>query len=271
MNRKIHFISLFCIDYDMDLFDYWTDHYTQYGFDHYSVWLNSPKNNHDGLLEASKKFEAKGFTVLEIIDSSEQFLDGRMRMKRMDAYHMSCDKNDMIVCADSDEFHNITGDYIHILHEYDVVMGKLVDRWGANLVDAVSGVPLYLQYPVKGNFEKVICTGMTPEQKNFWPFMKKEKILASRGDILPAYGGSHSVYEMPASGKICPNIFDVDHYTWRSTIIGRLAGKSYFIAPHIWEILKYFNMTENPPKEFWDAANEYDRMQEKKGWVSSID
>lgn len=247
----------------MDLIHHWIRHYQAFDFDDYSVTLNSQKENFRALDEAYSIFRAAGFSVSRNLG---RFDAGKLRRQIMNLYCSGFDKNDFIVTADSDEFQNVKENYRDFASDYDIIYGKLVDRYDDTLHNADPDVPLSSQYPYAADLEKIIIkTFRLPP--GAWIEMRKEKVLCSRVNIPVAFGGSHCVY--PSHTELFayhPDIFDVYHYTWRESIIPRMCGRHYFNAAMIWYVKEFFGL-EDVPESLHNKIEEHEKIQIAKGWA----
>jgi hypothetical protein len=263
---KIHFASLFCVDFDLDLLPYWVEHYLSFRFDDYNVWLNTQRNATGKLACAFKYLSDRGFNVT--IENG-QFVNGSLRAKVMEEYVSTLPKNDYLVTADSDEFQNMNGDYCDLIREYDVVNGILVDRYDDTLHDAEKksdGSDLFQQFPHEGCVEQEIIFKYLDGDASKWSVVRRSKIMAARAGIPVSFGGSHFAFTHRENIRYTPEHYSVYHFTWRDSLLGRMAGKHYYKAAHLWYVSKFFNIDGIHP----DVQKEIDREeqeQKERGWV----
>lgn len=270
MKDKIHFASLFCVDFDLDLLPFWTEHYLSFRFDDYNVWLNTQRNNTEKLNYAFKYLSERGFNVT--IEHG-QFVNGSLRAKVMEEYVSTLPKNDYLVTADSDEFQNMDGDYCSLIRQYDVVNGILVDRYDDTLHPASSSITpgrvrasLSDQFPHEGCVEQQIIYDYLNGDASKWPVVRRSKIMAARAGIPVSFGGSHFAFTHRENIRYSPEHYTVYHYTWRNSILERMGGKHYYKAAHLWYVSKFFNIDGIHP----DVQKQIDieeKEQKEMGWV----
>lgn len=266
---NIHFCSLVCPDYDADLLDHWCRHYMKYGFDSYRIYLHSPFDNYRLLHETKERIATFDFDVK--ILPHDKFGNGSLRTSVVVERMKELDKNDFMVVADSDEFQDVPDDYRYIANTCDYLKGAHVDAYDKTLHDACNGIPLFLQYPLRGNVEAEVLKTVDIKSLQRWPRVKKNKILCCRIKYPVALAGSHDLLPIPQGCDIpqpYPQNFDVLHYTWRSSIIKRMAGKDYFHAEHIWYFKKFFSGgAEVIDEEMRGIIDMEENLQKQKGWV----
>ena len=261
--NSVHFASLFGVDCDMDLAYHWIEHYRAYHFNSYSVWLHSASGNTSNIATAKRLFTAKGFLVTIV---KGKFRDGGLRQTCLENFRESLDPTDYLVTADSDEFHDMPWDYALYIREYDIVFGRLVDRYDHTLHAARPDELLSYQFPFSGDVEGEIIKTVSPRYAANWPRVKKDKIMASRADIRVAFGGSHQLESEPVRELHYTKVNRVFHYSWRDSIIERMAGKNYFHAAHVWYVHDFFGGGELP-RSLTDLIAKEESEQIYKGWV----
>lgn len=224
---KIHFAALFGVDLDYDIAGFWRDHYTDCGYDSYTVFLHSLTPNSDRCLEQLREFEKAGFKTL-FAPSCEY--SSAMRNTILDTYAKSLPGSDYLVTADSDEFH-LAGccksDMPDLIRSCDILSGNLVDRWDDTLHAADSDRPLTKQYPYSGDLFSHLYDSSDCPDKDRWRRPHTGKILAARAGLPVAYVGSHVLYSRDNAYNEIGGCF-VLHYKWRHTIEMRLKTKWYF-------------------------------------------
>lgn len=259
---KIHFASLFSVDFDMDLISHWICHYIKFDFDSYHITLNTQRRNFEAMDFAEKAFRSAGFTVSR---NTGIFNAGELRKNVMNLYRSSLYENDILITADSDEFQELPSDFKYLAGKYDVTAGMLVDRYDDTLHNAETTIPIESQYPYSGDMEKIIMKEYKLDNSS-WVKMNKNKIISSRVKIPVAFGGSHCVYpDYLKIYTVAPEIYNVFHYTWRNSIIERMCGKPYFSAANVWYVKEFFGLDE-VPKVLDNKIREYEEAQALKGW-----
>lgn len=259
---KIHFASLFCVDYDMDLAHEWVEHYRNFHFDKYVIWLHSPSSDIMLLNQAKRFFRIKGF---EVFDAGEvEFRAGKLRECVLEAYRQTLSPDDYLVTADSDEFQKVDN-YREKILSHDLVMGELIDRYDDTLHNALPGIPLEQQFPHTGIVEREVFRSVPFEVRVYWPYVNKEKILASRADLPVAFGGSHMLLYMNRDIRYSA-YHEVRHFTWRGTILERMSRKGYYRGVHIWHIQKFFGI-HDITDVLLRMEKEEEEIQKAKGWI----
>jgi len=262
---NVHFASLVCVDFDLDLIPHWIKHYNSFGLDSYKVWLHSPSDNKRNLLLACTAFLNAGWAIEEV-DSNRTFAVGALRRELLWPYSCSLPKDDFLVIADSDEF-QVLKDYRERLKEFPTIRGQLIDRWDKSLHVANLSSDLHDQYPLVGEvWQEVVNVSPEGTAKEFHR-VEKNKVCAFPAGSPGDYNGSHVLIpELPGNELRIP----VEHFTWRSTIIDRMCGKWYFGPAALWYVMEYFGMDPNKdaPPSFWKRVEEHEAVQAKsKGWI----
>lgn len=257
---KTHFISLVGLDFDTDLIPHWVDYYRAYEFDYYVVWLhvNGDTEEDPSLLRQAWQdyFEGHGFSVHQAYGN---FKNGTLRVTCLKPYHRGVPDGDYLICADSDEFHQISKEEYqeHFRNGVEVISGELRERYGDTLKQAEPDSPLCEQYPNRGELDKVV-----PQSHYFAPGVRA-KILAVRSNVHVSYIGSHrttSPYSIEKGGYI------VDHYTCRESLIRRMRGKTYYHPEAILDVARFFNMPEDHP-DIKDIYDDLKDLLESQGWT----
>ena len=254
--RNIHFAVMFGVEFEMDLFDHWSDYYLKCKFDSYHAILHSEYNDIPD--EAVSRFRSKGFTT-EIAPKMFHG-NGILRKLILENYSKSLPPDDILVTADADEYqsyrvlheldiveqyghiHNLGAaiplplNYRDLLESYDVLSGFLVDRYSDTL-DASRGDP-FLQYPYEECYTGNILKNAVPPQyctKSVWPQTRRSKILAAPVKYDTAFSGSHCMLNVPADARIKEGLA-VYHFAWRESARRKVAVKSYFSQENLSEI-----------------------------------
>lgn len=258
MSPRIHFASLFCIDYDMDLFPFWSAHYRNFHYDSYTVFLHT---NHELTNEACRRymdqFEAAGFNASWVFGP---FKDGDLRERMIGHFQQKLSPADYFVTADSDEFHEVTDadEFRALMLSHDMIEGYLVDAWGERLVDADLSRPLKEQYPHEGNVKEAggIEGQIHPNRR---------KILACRAGIPINHIGAHCPNERFKQFTF-PRRFRVLHYTFRSSFLWRMYGKNYFRSQDMLSMMRYFHEPQTNPA-FVALLEKEDEIMQAQGWI----
>lgn len=263
---SIHFASLFCVDYDMDLAALWIDHYLALDFDSYTIWLNTQRDDSGKLFAVRDLFRDKG---VEVCIASGKFLNGGLRVDTLGPFANSLDGNDHLVTADSDEFHNVQSRGFY--EKYELTRGLTVDRYDKTLHDAIAGVPIKKQFPLQGDVESRVIASLPQGARAYWPRINKDKVCCALARLPVAFGGSHMLYP-DGQGKQpeaeCSPVIEAFHYCWRGSMLRRMAGKDYYDAAAIWYVWKFFGGVDGKePPELLEKIADEEALQSRKGWV----
>lgn len=240
---RVHFASLFAVDFDLDLMPFFSEHYLDFGFDDYAVFLNSQIGNNAALLAAKAYFEVRGFSA-EIIDGD--FQDGNLRQKVMSAYVSTLPANDFIVVSDSDELQAVPFAYREMILTNDLITGTLIDRWDSTLHDAITGVPLKKQYPLAGYIDTIL-TAKSLVSAGKVVKCHREKIMAARCLMPINYVGSHGLDTDMKDVRVRTG-YDIWHYSFRASYIQRMQNKSYYNQEYQDAIKQMFGVMEGAAK-----------------------
>lgn len=267
---KIHFTSLFSIDYDVDLFTPWIEHYLKFRFDTYRIFFHTNHEKEifeDDILKVVK--ERYPEVKCSFVENGEVFECGSLRIKILGGYLKTLPQDDYTVIADSDEFQALPSKwYRELISKYDCICGKLTDRWGDTLKDySHNGTSIYDQYPREGNFFEYIDH---PMKSHTGHLGGRNKILSHRVGLGVNLLGSHSL----KGGKLvhesnlnyCDG-FRVLHFTFRSTYIKRMMERTYYTTDDIYRVLVAFNMTTG----YWmdRLVDRHNERQKAMGWIGA--
>lgn len=257
------FSSFLCPKLDLDLLPCWVRHYVEFMFDEYVVFVHRVDGDDEAAAIARDLFVSEGFTVHEV---RGEYDNGMLQEYHLKRFRDTLGKDDVHIVADSDEIQDMPYSYRELAREYDVIRGKLVDRWDDVLHEIIPGIPLSQQYPHSGDIYEIIgkANGLsTPE----WRFnCPKSKILASRAGIPVLMNGSHYIGSAAAHGayKVLEHQ-SVLHFTWRPGVIARVSAKSYVPVWYIEALLDLFKL--GPQSDEYRMVQ--DRITERQrlmGW-----
>lgn len=269
---KIHFASLFCPEYDLDIMPEWCGHYLKYRFDTYTIWLHHKNDLSLPFVESANNFFVKNGMTVKIVRDGE-FGNGSLRNTVIRNFLSTLPPDDSIVVADSDEIQAVHhGQYRTIIEENDIVWGRIVDRYALRggrpaLVPAVPAVPLSRQYEGEGAVSDLINRSIAALGGPHIEFYdQKSHILACRCNVPVDYSGSHFITDDPgAKRRKVSEGNTVYHYTWRDSKLLRMLGKGYYTSLHIQAVADFFGIDRACPE--LQCAIERDRLeQKKKGW-----
>lgn len=291
----ITFTSLINPAFDYDLLPHWIEHYRGFNFDEYTVFLHytsasrasatSPSNFNN----AYRMLENAGFNVYV---STGEFKNGMLRIECMELVRKNLKPDDYIVTADSDEFHDIPPDcdYKELILSHDAVRGELIDCYDTSLHDARIDSPLYLQYPLTGHVDEEVLSSMPEVYRQSWPTGQRRKVLASKATMPVNFSGSHYIFgetgftlrdaSATTTGRpgntidYHPKKFKVRHYSWRTSVLSRMASKTYYNSNHLYFVMKFFGIDidgielKDCPQAFIDKIRAEEALQVEKGWVA---
>lgn len=237
----IAFTSLVSPEHDHDLIPYWVAHYARYKFDRYKIFLHDTGTDH--IFDALKIMESAGFETVLV---SGDFDNGALQKYHLSAFKATLDPDDTLVVADSDEFQDMGDNYRDLIEQYEVIQGKLVDRWGNRAINALPvnhGILLQQQYPNEGCIAAGVCEKI---QFNvaMTQFRMYQKVLAHRVRFNISLDGAHAVIDLPFTSKVLHEI-KVFHYTWREGLIRRFADRSHMDTIWVMALARYFDLDEN--------------------------
>jgi hypothetical protein len=248
--KDIHFISLFCTDFDQPIMEQWAKNIKSYNFKTYSVVLNSPSN--DGVLMGycASYLNHQGFSVS--IDG-RKFDNIRLRVQVLDAFRtkmLTHYPDDYMCVCDSDELPIFPHDISQMLgmaSKVYFVKGELVDRWNDTLYEGNTDVDLFRRFPYEGNFEKKIKDNAPKELQQYFFEMCRNKYLIFPLCAQMDMTGCHIVHSTgtlqcapTTMGNIWPVKYKIMHFTWREGILQRMALKSFNHPLKIQAVANYF-------------------------------
>ena len=276
---KIHFASLFGVDYDSDLILHWADHYLKHNLDSYTVWLHSARNDYTLLEACASLFNRKGFRVFVVNqpgNNAPVFKNGGLRTEYLSKFQCSLPYDDYLVVADSDEFQDVSN-YQWLFSDHEIIVGGLIDRYDTSLHDAQSDVSIEAQFPFEGSVETALLTAMPMRERSYFPRTDRRKVLGCRADIPVEFSGSHRVMEVPAGARVAGDSispyrdstddfnYKVRHYCWRRSIFERMYGKTYYNSLHMNLVRDFF---KEPSESIWIEKKRVldESEQTLKGW-----
>jgi len=127
---RIHFVSFFGVDYDMDLLPWWSQWYLDRKLSSYTVFLHRfPKAVASDTKEWFRKL---GFDVN--IAPCEPFNDANLKRKTIGDFVATLPRDDYVIAPDDDEFQCMPGsntpiDYSRECSRNDILMGCMIDRY----------------------------------------------------------------------------------------------------------------------------------------------
>lgn len=249
---KIHFASLFGVDYELDLLYPWLSYYKNMEFDSYKIFLHREQGEIGS--DVLRQFKMLGVDV-ERLGGPQG--NGMLRKIVLGQYAASLPADDFLVTADADEFQScpvanghdhsggtdyvkgvadpISPDYRKLFQKFDLVTGFMVDRYTLRL-EAACGWP-FAQYPFEEPFTKEYLKAFTPPymRKTAWPHTRRTKILGGRCGYEIGYEGSHCALSLPSDVKITED-FRVYHFAWRESAKRKAVVKSYYNMENLEEI-----------------------------------
>jgi hypothetical protein len=240
----IIFASFIRAALDCDLLPAWVAHYLACRFDRYAVFLHDVPGEEAHTDHAAKVFSDNGFEVNTV---GGEYRNGTLQKAALESFHGTLDKNDTLVMADSDEFHDVKPkNYRNLCDEFDAVHGPMVDRWTeTGLCRADSRKALNAQYPNSGNLYDWIREqhGLSDPIWNMG--IPHEKFLCVKVKYAWDLNGGHGIEgEQPPQDSIMRGV-KIMHYTWREGILERMAQKTYFSPFWIGAIANHFNVGED--------------------------
>ena len=242
---KIHFVSFYGVDFDMDLLPYWCHWYRDRKFDSYTVFLHRYP---DKVLEYDiEAFRLHGFDVR--IAPCKPYTDGHIQKTILSPFASSLPQEDFLVVADADEFQCspesiLPINYRKALKEYDMLFGGLCDFYGNSLEECLTDP--FLQYPHMEPNEGALQSSFTPpwmpgadaqalpgcltwsmKKDNPWPATRRTKILAARCGAGVDFSGSHGTLEGSTNIKVDFG-YRVAHCPWIASVTKKMLAKSYY-------------------------------------------
>lgn len=216
----IHFASLFCVDYDVELFPHWLEHYNAFPLETKKIFLHSPSGDVDAIQQVREACRAHGWKTAQVKGT---FRDGLLRKFVLEQHRKTLPPNHWLMVADSDEFQvwpsvQTVKDQ---LAGFDVILGELLDAFNTTLPASVDpDVPLHVQFPH-------LFAGI---EKELFPKLgiNYNKICAARAGIPVCFIGSHDVLANAKKTYRTRGTIPVHHFKWRKTVVDRLKGKTYY-------------------------------------------
>jgi hypothetical protein len=241
--RDIHFISLFCVDFDQSIMKNWVENIKRYNFASYSVVLNSPSN--DGVLMSycASYLAHQGFNCT--VDG-RKFDNIRLRVDVLDSFRrkMLRDYPDDYMCVcDSDELPLLPVDISTILKNLPnkyFIKGELIDRWNTTLEEGDADGDLFERFPYEGNLEKKLKDEAIDAIKQYFFEMCRDKYLIFPLDAQMDMTGCHVIHG-PAPINVWPCKYKIMHFTWREGIIDRMMLKSFNHPYKIDAVMEFFS------------------------------
>ncbi len=269
----ILFCSLIEPSLDIDMMPQWLRYYTDCSFDRYVIWLHDNGLNADARARAEELLKDHGWEYTTV---TGEFRNGMLQAQLFQALRDTLHPEDRMVCADSDEVHDIEpGLYRTIALEHDYICGSLIDRWAPQaLRDAHPDIPLDVQYPCSGDLYDEARKFVGGSGK-FWDFhVITNKILCSKAAMPLTCDGSHGLFPIthePDEYTRLSHLSNVNvwHYSWRGSALRRMMTKTYHQLWIIDSIVKFFGLAPDEPRILELRDIWHNIMLNDRGWIPS--
>lgn len=221
---KIHFVSLFSPNNDLDMAEEFASHYGGLDFDSRTVFLHE-LGNIELFQIACDIFTDYNFTIFPV-SKSLPFDNGNLRHRVLDKFRKSLPGLDYMWTADADEIQNV----INIREVLDlgsqmpahVLMGRCIDCFDYTLHDHIGDNELQDDFPyLEDNLYEKIFPGRRQEQ---------EKVVAARAWLPVDLNGSHKIFPFQK-----PNVYrmrdgiEIFHYRWRESMLKKFENGFNYI------------------------------------------
>lgn len=264
---KINLVSLIDPALDIDLMPFWISHYQKALLDRYIVFIHhKPGLNDCQCDQAEVMLESAGWEHRRARWGSDRLLTSLQR-STIDSVRATMGPDDIVVAPDSDEFHNIADYRRHseTLHEASLLAGVFEDRWDSTLHCAVPGIPLEIQYPLRGDiYEAAACRYARSNDPNWKTYINRTKAIAFKNKMVIDTGGTHVPPGMLDTLHEKPVL--VRHYSWRRGFVGRMLAKGYHPLWFIAALLQMFGVSEDSP-EWACLKRALESRQKERGWI----
>lgn len=220
-NTKVWLLA--AIGADIKLLPQFMKHYKKLGIDNYIIVLNA-KSMEDPIIESTQIILDQYDTKIAKI-WTEPFTENTKVEYERETILKMCDKQDWIIYADMDEFHEYPYDLKYMLaycekNGYTYMIGEVLDRIGAGgkLVDFNPDLPVEEQFPVGCHITRNFLNACTREVV---AARTKHYVYHGHHGILDENSGwlmqkEHLLKQKP------PFDIVVNHYKWDTSVIPRM-------------------------------------------------
>jgi hypothetical protein len=223
-------LSLFSVQNDADLLPYFLEHYDALGCDNNVIFL------HDG--PSAEENELCGKAVTELgwkvrhVSSRSSFGEGELRRALFDSFRRAASPEDYILCANADEFQVWEEPPSHAAGEgFDLVVGRLEDRFNDALTGIEEGATLEASYPISHPHLSKVLFPRRPRLR--------DKIVMAKVRIPVNYQKSIHIESKTDGLRVTGNI-PIHHYKWREGLLERLRTRTDYTPEEIQSIKSFF-------------------------------
>jgi hypothetical protein len=226
---RIHFVSFFGVDYDMDLLPWWSQWYLDRKLSSYTVFLHRfPKAVASDTKEWFRKL---GFDVN--IAPCEPFNDANLKRKTIGDFVATLPRDDYVIAPDDDEFQCMPGsntpiDYSRECSRNDILMGCMIDRYAESRLLPECIENPFVQYSLEEpGFGKFVGNFAPPQFQHLrWPLERRQKLIAANACRKVDFNGSH-VGTVSPDDRIAFN-YRIVHFRWRKSMGEKMLSKAYY-------------------------------------------
>lgn len=197
--------------------------YTIQGIDEFFIILQTNNQNLERIQQT--KNILRTFNIQEKLIWQNEYSSNRVYSYMVQAIH-SLEKNDWIIFADIDEFHDFPKPANLFLMECEekgqnCVKGNLVDRVAENgeLKFIEKNVRIDQQFPHAAVLTEKIAQGST------------RKVVALKKPLIPGRG-HHDIIRKKRKARCCEFRLDVHHFKWDSLVTQRLKRRHHTYKKH---------------------------------------
>ena len=191
---KIKLITCVGVEQDLGLLPHFINYYKELGIssDNFHPVLQASEDGTEEMKQAIAMLDGYGIKPQEVWIAP--YTSKSMWEKRQEVQRKVANKNDWIISADVDEFHEFPVDLKQFLaycdkRQVNCIQGVFIDRLApeGKLAPVRSNTSVWEQFPIQAD---VMCTIRQHEEGNWTT--GTVNVMACKGAILPALGG-HNV------------------------------------------------------------------------------
>jgi len=228
---KIHFVSLLSVEFDVDMIPTFIPHYAGLELDNYVLFLHEGKNTDANLWAESAAKEA-GWKC-RFVPRESSFGNGELKRALVNKFQKACKPGDYIICADGDEIQawpfsprDVAAD------DYDMVLGRRIDRFNEKLVGIDHEIPLEINFPLEhDNLSKILF----PKRPR-----SRDKIVMAKASVPVDYKKCLGLtVKQPGNLRVTAEV-PILHFKWRDNIFRRIQERADYFPEEVQAIHNFF-------------------------------
>lgn len=229
---KIHFVSLVSVEHDVDMLPTFIPHYSAMDLDNYVLFLHEGPNT-DANLWAERSAKEAGWKC-RFVPRESSYNNGELKRALLNKFLKACkNPNDYVICADGDEIQTWPFSPFDVARDnYDMVLGRRIDRFNERLVGIDHEIPLDVNFPLQhDNLSKILF----PKRPR-----TRDKIVMAKASVPVDYKKCMGLsVKMPGNLRVTGEV-PILHFKWRDNIFRRIRERADYLPEEVQAIHSFF-------------------------------